>query len=130
MPEPKFLPTTEKTHTDKVVFVVSAVVAGAFLAWGVFGTASLGSVSTAVLGLTLLLTEDPTVFVGAFEARDLAFPRVGHQRGHDRVGRVVVRLLVDALLDRLGFLLLAARLDRITVELELGLEPAPRQPAD
>ncbi|NUT49724.1 MAG: BCCT family transporter, partial [Saccharothrix sp.] len=49
MPEPKFLPTT-KTHTDKVVFTLSAVVAGAFLAWGILGTASLGSVSTAVLG--------------------------------------------------------------------------------
>jgi choline/carnitine/betaine transport len=49
MPEQKFLPTT-KTHTDRVVFALSAVVAAAFLAWGVFGTTSLGSVSTAVLG--------------------------------------------------------------------------------
>ncbi len=49
MPEPTFLPAT-KTGTDRVVFVVSAVVAAAFLAWGVFGTASLGSVSSAVLG--------------------------------------------------------------------------------
>ncbi|RDI24777.1 BCCT family transporter [Lentzea flaviverrucosa] len=49
MPEPKFLPT-KKTHTDRIVFTVSAVIAAAFLAWGVLGTASLGSVSTAVLG--------------------------------------------------------------------------------
>ncbi|MPY84511.1 MAG: BCCT family transporter [Actinophytocola sp.] len=36
-------------RTDRVVFVVSAVIAGAFLAWGVFATANLSSVSSAVL---------------------------------------------------------------------------------
>ncbi|MEU0877462.1 BCCT family transporter [Lentzea sp. NPDC005914] len=47
MAGPKFLPTTK---TDRPVFALSAAVATAFLAWGVVGTGSLGSVSKTVLG--------------------------------------------------------------------------------
>ncbi|GLY47329.1 BCCT family transporter [Lentzea sp. NBRC 102530] len=48
-PGPEFLPTT-RSHTDRVVFTVSAVVAAAFLGWGIIGTNSLSTVSSAVLG--------------------------------------------------------------------------------
>lgn len=39
----------ERRSTDKVVFAVAAVVAGAFLAWGIASTTSLGTVSGDVL---------------------------------------------------------------------------------
>jgi choline/carnitine/betaine transport len=86
MPGPKFLPTT-KTGTDKVVFVLSATVAAAFLAWGVLGTASLGSVSTAVLGW--LIRNTGWAFLTAATgfvifALWLAFSRYGRiPLGHD-----------------------------------------------
>jgi len=41
---------TKRSGIDRVVFVVAAVVAAAFLAWGVIGTENLSSVSSAVLG--------------------------------------------------------------------------------
>jgi len=42
--------------TDKVVFAVAAIVAGAFLTWGIASTTSLGEVSSAILGWVITNT--------------------------------------------------------------------------
>ena len=63
MPEQKFLPTT-KTGTDKVVFVLSATVAGAFLAWGILGQSlgwqvAVGGALVLAAGALVVLYEEP-----------------------------------------------------------------------
>ena len=81
-----FLPNS-RSHTDKVVFVVSAAIASAFLAWGIIGTESLSSVSSAVLGWVIRNTgwaflTAATGFV--VFALWLAFSRYGRiPLGHD-----------------------------------------------